>query len=88
MAKTPARQYDVPLHRAVGPATAHIGPAQVARVVDGDTLIVLEGGNRVTVQLTGVDTPETVHPTRGVEPYGPEAAAYTAPDSQARPSGL
>ena len=29
------------------------------------------------VRLTGVDTPETKHPTRGVEPYGPEAAAYT-----------
>ena len=29
------------------------------------------------MRLTGVDTPETVHPTQGVEPYGPEAAAYT-----------
>ena len=24
-----------------------------------------------------MDTPETTHPTRGVEPDGPEAAAYT-----------
>ena len=24
-----------------------------------------------------MDTPETTHPTRGVEPHGPEAAAYT-----------
>ena len=24
-----------------------------------------------------MDTPETTHPTRGVEPYGPEASAYT-----------
>ena len=32
---------------------------------------------RYTVRVTGVDTPETTHPTRGVEPYGPEAAEYT-----------
>ena len=32
---------------------------------------------RYTARLTGVDTPETKHPTRGVEPYGPEAAEYT-----------
>ena len=29
------------------------------------------------MRLTSVDTPETRHPTRGVKPYGPEAAAYT-----------
>ena len=29
------------------------------------------------VRLTGVDTPETKHPTLGVQPFGPEASAYT-----------
>ena len=63
---------------AGGLGAAHIAPAQVARVVDGDTISVrLADGDRDTVRLTGVDTPETVHPTQGVEPYGPEAAAYT-----------
>ena len=63
---------------AGGLGAAHIAPAQVARVVDGDTISVrLADGARDTVRLTGVDTPETVHPTQGVEPYGPEAAAYT-----------
>ena len=63
---------------AGGLGAAHIAPAQVARVVDGDTISVrLADGARDTVRLTGVDTPETVHPTRGVEPHGPEAAAYT-----------
>ena len=63
---------------AGGSAATHIAPAQVARVVDRDTITVrLADGDRDTVRLTGVDTPETVHPTRGVEPYGPEAAAYT-----------
>ena len=46
----------------------------VTRVVDGDTL-VLDGGERV--RLIGVDTPETVHPTRPVEYFGREASAFT-----------
>ena len=57
---------------AGGLGAAHIAPAQMARVVDGDTISVrLADGARDTVRLTGVDTPETAHPTRGVEPHGP-----------------
>ena len=48
-------------------------PVRVARVVDGDTLL-LEGGARV--RLLGVDTPETKHPSRPVEPLGLEAAEF------------
>jgi micrococcal nuclease len=47
----------------------------VRDVVDGDTVVV-DGGR--TVRLLGVDTPETVHPERAVECYGPEASAYLA----------
>ena len=46
----------------------------VVRVIDGDT-VVLETGDRV--RLIGVDTPETVHPSKPVEHYGKEASAYT-----------
>lgn len=46
----------------------------VVRVVDGDTLI-LDGNQRV--RLIGVDTPETVHPSRPVEQFGKEASAFT-----------
>ena len=46
----------------------------VERVIDGDTL-VLDGGERV--RLIGVDTPETVHPTKPVERFGKEASAFT-----------
>ncbi len=46
----------------------------VTRVIDGDTL-VLNGGERV--RLIGVDTPETVHPSRPVEYFGREASAFT-----------
>ena len=62
---------------AGGPVLAQTGTAQVDRVIDGDTIRVRLDGDRFTVRLTGVDTPETIHPTREVEPDDPEAAAYT-----------
>lgn len=54
--------------------TADDGTWRVIRVVDGDTL-VLQNDERV--RLIGVDTPETKHPTKPVEPFGPEASAFT-----------
>ena len=62
---------------AGAPALAQTGTAQVDRVIDGDTISVRLDGVRDTVRLTGVDTPETKHPTRGVEPGGPAASADT-----------
>ena len=46
----------------------------VMRVIDGDTLLL---SDQTIIRLIGVDTPETKHPERGVEPYGKEATAYT-----------
>jgi micrococcal nuclease len=57
--------------------TAHSAYTVVA-VADGDTIEVARDGERDTVRLLGVDTPETRHPTQPVECFGPEAAAYTA----------
>jgi micrococcal nuclease len=34
-------------------------------------------GGTGDVRLLGVDTPETVNPNEPVEPYGPEASAFT-----------
>ncbi|WP_374148876.1 thermonuclease family protein [Priestia megaterium] len=52
--------------------------ATVERVVDGDTLKVkMLNGKRDRVRLLLVDTPETKHPKLGVQPFGPEASAYT-----------
>jgi micrococcal nuclease len=54
-------------------------PARVIDVLDGDTIVVaLADGSTDTIRLLGVNTPETHHPTKPVECYGPEAAAYTA----------
>jgi micrococcal nuclease len=53
------------------------GPHRVIKAVDGDTLRLEMNGVPQTVRLIGVDTPETVHPFLGVEPFGPEASAFT-----------
>ena len=62
---------------AVAPAAAQTGTALVERLIDGDTNRVRMTGPPDTVRLTGVDTPETKHPTLSVQPFGPEASAYT-----------
>ncbi len=50
---------------------------RVVQVVDGDTIVVERGSYRDTIRLLGVDTPETHHPTKPVQCYGPEASAYS-----------
>lgn len=49
----------------------------VTEAVDGDTVRVGRGWWRTTVRLIGVDTPETVHPEKPVEFFGPEASEFT-----------
>jgi micrococcal nuclease len=49
----------------------------VVGVLDGDTIEVARGAETDTVRLLGIDTPETHHPTKAVECFGPEAASYT-----------
>jgi len=55
------------------------GPtARIEEVVDGDTVRLTVDGRSETVRLIGIDTPETKHPSKPVECFGPEAAARTA----------
>jgi micrococcal nuclease len=49
----------------------------VVSVSDGDTFTVKIDGKKERVRLIGVDTPETVHPTKGVQCFGPEASDFT-----------
>jgi micrococcal nuclease len=52
---------------------------RVVQVLDGDTIVVRHGNAPgETIRLLGVDTPETHHPRKPVQCYGPEASAYTA----------
>ncbi len=52
--------------------------ATVTETVDGDTVHVLTATGPDTVRLLGINTPETHHPTKGVECFGPEASDFTA----------
>jgi micrococcal nuclease len=53
------------------------GTYRVARVVDGDTFVIVVDGGKDRVRLIGANTPETVKPDWPVEPWGPEASQFT-----------
>ena len=46
----------------------------VVKVVDGDTITILKDGEKVTVRLIGLDTPETLDPRKPVQCFGKEAS--------------
>lgn len=58
------------------PADGH-RHGRIMEVVDGDTVRVALAGRSVTVRLIGVNTPETKHPGKPVECWGPEASRHT-----------
>ena len=58
------------------PAPSALEQAFVVRVVDGDTIDVLIGGEQLRLRYIGVDTPETVDPRRPVGCFGKEASAH------------
>lgn len=52
-------------------------PATVVRVIDGDTFIANTEGRKQRIRLLLVDTPETVHPNKPVQPFGKEASDFS-----------
>ncbi|MFU8889249.1 MAG: thermonuclease family protein [Trueperaceae bacterium] len=60
------------------PVGSLFGPVSVLTVIDGDTLVLESNLGPRTVRLIGIDAPETSHPERGRDPYGPEARAFVA----------
>jgi micrococcal nuclease len=50
------------------------GLYRVAKVVDGDTLVLTNGAH---VRLIGCNAPETVKPFHPAEPWGPDAKEFT-----------
>lgn len=50
--------------------------AKVVRVIDGDTFEAEYGGNKHSVRLLNVNTPETKHPNKMVGCQGPEATRF------------
>jgi micrococcal nuclease len=55
-------------------STSHAEIYKVKRVIDGDTLLLVNGER---VRLIGVDTPETKHPQKPVQYFGREAYLFT-----------
>ena len=47
---------------------------ELSHVVDGDTVKLVDGSS---VRFVGIDTPETVHPSKPVQRCGPEASNWT-----------
>jgi micrococcal nuclease len=62
--------------RSSEPARASVG--RVVKVVDGDTIHVELGSTREKVRYIGIDTPETKHPTKGVQCFGQRASDFNA----------
>ncbi|TKD69171.1 thermonuclease family protein [Pseudalkalibacillus hwajinpoensis] len=63
-------------------------PATVERVVDGDTLKVQVENREETIRLLLVDTPETKHPTKPVQPFGPEASQFAKDTLEGKEVGI
>lgn len=70
----PGRRWPPGLPSSASPESLAEGSYRVARVVDGDTLLLANGAR---VRLIGADTPETVKPGEPVQPWGPEATKFT-----------
>lgn len=68
------RPVDISQSNAIPSSTLY----EVVRVIDGDTIEVMYEGEKHVVRYIGVDTPETVHPSKPVECMGKEASAYNA----------
>ena len=61
---------------------------KVIRVIDGDTVKINYNGKATKVRLIGVDTPETVHPSKPVEAYGKERSIQFYQESATGRVGL
>lgn len=48
-----------------------------SKCTDGDTASVILNGEEIKLRFLAIDTPESVHPTIGEEPFGKEASRYT-----------
>ncbi|MFC4768752.1 thermonuclease family protein [Effusibacillus consociatus] len=69
---TPQAQTSAPV---VNPARLK---AKVLSVTDGDTFKINLNGKEETVRMILVDTPETKHPDKPVQPFGPEASKFSS----------
>lgn len=58
------------------PDIAELGPGEtvtVMHITDGDTVVIMRGGQPDRLRLIGIDTPETAQSPRGEQPFSGEA---------------
>lgn len=72
----------------VNPDGVPLIPAIVTNVVDGDTIDVMFDNKEERVRLLLIDTPETKHPSKPVQPFGPEAFEFTKSNLLGKKVGL
>jgi micrococcal nuclease len=86
----PAKKQEPKSKRSTSdPPSPYDATVTVARVVDGDTVDISPAiMGTEDVRLIGMDTPETVDPGEGVEPYGPQASAFAKRELTGRKVGL
>ena len=65
-----------PTQPAVQGITTGKSEATVVRVVDGDTLNVMLHNREEKIRVIGINTPESVVPSRGVQCFGKEASSF------------
>jgi len=84
----PTPTITAPVAEAGSPTPSGLEQALVVRVVDGDTINVLIGGDELRLRYIGVDTPETVDPRRPVGCFGKEASAHNRELVEGKTVGL
>jgi micrococcal nuclease len=57
--------------------TTSLDSYKIIKFSDGDTIDVDMNGKTETIRFLGIDTPETHHPDKGVQCFGPEASKKT-----------
>ena len=61
---------------------------EVIHVRDGDTIDIIYHGEKKGLRFIGVNTPESVHPSKPVECFGPESSNYTKSKLQGKEVGV
>lgn len=72
-------EFDIPTGYILRREVLYAIPEQgiVTRVIDGDTVDAMIAGVKTRIRLLGIDTPETVHPSKPIEKFGKEASDFS-----------
>lgn len=86
-----SRDAPEPINLPIDEASVPDGFVVVTNVIDGDTIVIVDPSNpseEFRVRYIGIDTPETVHPSKPVQCFGAEASAFNHSLVEDRPVRL